>query len=114
VSARTLHQEGIAAFSEGRPEAAAELMRAAMRESFDSELLNDLAVVEHELGRRESAEGILRTCLALDPTDEAAAENLASIAGGQGIRAAWRSSETSAVPTKIFPSVPSPACPPPT
>ena len=97
--------------SAGKPDQAAELMRAAMRESFDPELLNDLAVVEHELGRRESAEGILRTCLAVDPTDEAAADNLASIAGGQGIRAAWRSSETLGgpdqdLPERAFPGMP--------
>src|SRR5690348_17841256 len=63
-------------------------MRSAMKEAFDPELLNDLAVVEHQLGRRESAEGILRTCLARSPGDTAAKENLAAIAGGDGVRAA--------------------------
>jgi 2-polyprenyl-3-methyl-5-hydroxy-6-metoxy-1,4-benzoquinol methylase len=111
VDPARLHQEGVEAFGAGRLEEAADLMRAAMKEAFDPELLNDLAVVEHQLGRRESAEGILRTCLALSPGDAAAKENLAAISGGDGVRAAWRGSETLGgpdqhLPERAFPGMP--------
>jgi len=77
--ASRLHREALANMEAGRPAEAAVALRAAVRESLDLELLNDLAVVEASLGRKAEAEALLRACLAVDPARADAAENLQAL-----------------------------------
>ena len=75
----SLHAEALAAYEEGRPAEAAELLRSALRAQLDLEVVNDLAVILHGQGRSGEALDLLRACLAVDPTDTLAAENLAQL-----------------------------------
>lgn len=78
--ARRLHGAAIASVESGDAIAAERLLAEAVAGCIDLELLNDLAVVWWNLGRRNDAESLLRSCLALDPANVSAAENLAAIA----------------------------------
>lgn len=75
-----LHAAALARVERSELAAAHELLARAIASSVDLELLNDLAVVWWNLGRRDDAGSLLRTCLALDPANVSAAENLAAIA----------------------------------
>ena len=78
--ARRLHAAALASVGRGDAITAEQLLAEAAPGCVDLELLNDLAVVWWNLGRRDDAESLLRTCLALDPANVSAAENLAAIA----------------------------------
>ena len=75
-----LHAVAVESVERGDLAEAERLLAEAVTGSIDLELLNDLAVVWWNLGRRDDAESLLRTCLALDPANVSAAENLAAIA----------------------------------
>ena len=83
-----------AALEAGDADRAADLLRAALRDGLDLEILNDLAVVEHLRGRTDEAEALLRTCLSIDPGRPDAIENLERLnaAPAPGEQAAWRRS----------------------
>jgi hypothetical protein len=104
------HTDVQAALEAGDRDAAAALLRDALRDGLDPELLNDLAVVQHLRGAATDAEALLRTALILDPENADAAENLAQLRAGAG-RAGWRESETlggpdPAMPERAFPGMP--------
>jgi 2-polyprenyl-3-methyl-5-hydroxy-6-metoxy-1,4-benzoquinol methylase len=79
-AAPALHRRGVAAFEAGDADAAAELLRNAVGEAVDLELLNDLAVICDLDGRPEEADALLRACLAIDPDRTDARENLDALA----------------------------------
>ncbi len=91
-----LRERALAAFEDGRPEEAHELMRLALADALQLEWLNDFAVLAHELGRGKEAEALLRAVLAIEPGREDATQNVAALARGAAgaAAAAWRDSET--------------------
>ena len=100
-----------AALDAGDSQAAAELLRGALREGVDPSLLSDLAVVQHMRGNGQEAEALLRTALILDPGNVDAAENLEALRDGSSGPAGWRASETlggpdPAMPERAFPGMP--------
>jgi 2-polyprenyl-3-methyl-5-hydroxy-6-metoxy-1,4-benzoquinol methylase len=106
IDRRLLHEQAVAAFSDGRAEEAADLMDKALQGALDPELLNDLAVIKHTLGQNADAEALLRTCLAVEPGHEGALENLASLdtPGSNGpAKAGWRASTTLGGPDPEMP-----------
>ncbi|HEY4348154.1 MAG TPA: hypothetical protein VGM80_11240 [Gaiellaceae bacterium] len=74
-----LHAAALAAMERGQTDTAATLLGAAITQSLDLELLNDLAVVWWNEGRYDDARMLLRTCLALDPGYRSASDNLSAI-----------------------------------
>ena len=58
---------------------ATELLRAAIKESLDLTIVNDLAVVMAHNGDHAAARALLRTCLVVDPDREDAIENVAAL-----------------------------------
>ena len=77
--AKRLHGAGIARVNAGDLPGGDLLLTSAITESLDPELLSDLAVTRWNLGMRGEAETLLRACLAIDPTNRSAVENLAAI-----------------------------------
>lgn len=96
TAAARLHADGLAAFEAGDTDRAVELLRAALRDTHDPTLLNDLAVVVARSGDPDRARALLVTGLTLDPDDTDARDNLAAIENetGGGDLAAWRTSAT--------------------
>lgn len=80
--AKRLHAAGVARANAGHLGDADLLLTEAVTGCLDTELLNDLAVVWWNEGRRGDAESLLRTVIALDPANVAALENLAAIRPG--------------------------------
>jgi SAM-dependent methyltransferase len=74
-----LHEQGIAAFADGRPADALRLLVRGAAEQVDIELLNDLAVAAHSVGLIDDARAVLQTILILDPFRADAAENLQAL-----------------------------------
>lgn len=74
-----LHAAAIARIEHGDVTVGHELIAQAIDRSFNLELLSDLAVIRWNLGQRGDAETLLRACLAIDPTNRSAVENLAAI-----------------------------------
>jgi SAM-dependent methyltransferase len=102
----TLHQNALAAYDAGEPETAADLLREAA--AGGAPVLNDLAVVLHDLGRMDDAAAVLRTCLTVAPDNADARENatLLERTGGR----AWRASATVGgddpnVPERAYPGM---------
>ena len=77
--ALSLHDEGVAAFADGRPADALRFLVRGAAEQVDIELLNDLAVAAHAIGLIDDARAVLQTILILDPFDANAAENLQAL-----------------------------------
>ncbi|HEX4805325.1 MAG TPA: methyltransferase domain-containing protein [Conexibacter sp.] len=115
--------QALAALEEGRVAEAREHLRRALAEATELEWLNDLAVLSHQLDRTEDAEALLRAALAIDPSREDAAENLAALdpafalrssqATSCGRRHDWRGSHTLGGPDpgmyeRAFPGMPRP------
>jgi methyltransferase family protein len=105
--------EAHAAIDAGDPDRAASLLRKILSGTVDTEVLNDLAVVEHMRGDAAQAEALLRTALAIDPDDADANANLADLLGGArpGRAATWRASDSlggpdSSMPERAFPGMP--------
>jgi len=83
--AKRLHGAGIARVDAGDLHGGDLLLTGAITESLDPDLLSDLAVIRWNLGMHDEAQTLLHACLAIDPTNRSAVENLAAISN---IRAA--------------------------
>jgi FkbM family methyltransferase len=77
-----LHAQALERYSEGAVDEAIELLRDAVTQGLDPELVNDLAVMLAGAGRTEDARELLLGLRRLAPSYEEAAENLASLPGG--------------------------------
>jgi FkbM family methyltransferase len=66
-------------FQQGRQAEAATVLRGAIRQSVELDLLNDLGVVLAALGEDEQGRSLLRACLAIDPTFDDARANLVDL-----------------------------------
>jgi len=86
--------QALAALEAGQVAEARERLRRALAEATELEWLNDLAVLSHQLDSGDEAEALLRAALAIDPSREDAAENLAALTGSATPDAAWRGSQT--------------------
>ena len=75
-----LHRQAMDAWQDGRQDEALGLLRDAVRQSVDLEILNDLAVATAEVVDAETARGVLATVLAIDPAHAEARDNLAALA----------------------------------
>jgi hypothetical protein len=73
------HARALQAAERGDIEEAADLLRAAVAESLDLTIVNDLAVVMARRGDRPAARALLQTCLLVEPDRVDAAENLAAL-----------------------------------
>jgi 2-polyprenyl-3-methyl-5-hydroxy-6-metoxy-1,4-benzoquinol methylase len=106
TAAAGLHADGVAAFEAGDEAGAADLLAQAAKQSLDSTVLNDLAVVLAALGETERARALLTTCLTLDESDADAVANLELLDDQRS----WRSSPTIAgdedVPERAYPGMP--------
>jgi hypothetical protein len=108
TEASRLHADGVQAFADGDPQAAADLLRQAALHGVDATVLNDLAVVLAARGEGDRARAVLETCLTLDPADADARENLAQLDDAER---SWRRSQTIAgddpdVPERAYPGMP--------
>jgi SAM-dependent methyltransferase len=83
------HDVAIAAIEDGDLERGHALLADAVSSAVDLELLNDLGVASHMLGRLDEAEAILTTASVLDAGREDVAQNLAVLAELRD-GAAWR------------------------
>jgi FkbM family methyltransferase len=81
ATAGDLHAQALERYAEGATDEAIELLRDAVTQGLDPELVNDLAVMLAGAGRTEEARALLLGLLRLAPDYEAAAENLASLPG---------------------------------
>jgi SAM-dependent methyltransferase len=84
------HEVAIAAIEAGDVERGRALLADAVSAAIDLELLNDLGVASHMLGRLGEAEAILTTAAVLDAGRADVAENLAALSQLRD-GAAWRS-----------------------
>jgi hypothetical protein len=82
-----LHERAMTAWSGGRPDEALDLLRRAVREAVDLEVLNDLAVATAELVDTRAGMEVLSTVLAIDPAHAEARDNLAALAGREQLPA---------------------------
>jgi FkbM family methyltransferase len=80
MSATELHARAVASFEAGSAAEAVDLLRAAIAEQLDPELLNDLAVMLAGRGERTAARGLLQALITLAPGFAEGAENLAALA----------------------------------
>lgn len=107
-------EKALAAIEQGRAAEAHEWLRQALAETTELEWLNDLAVLSHRLDRADDADALLRAVLAIDPTRDDAAENLAALTTTPaGPNAAWRRSRSLGGPDpgmyeRAFPGMPRP------
>jgi FkbM family methyltransferase len=76
---RDPHAEALARYAEGAVDEAIELLRAAVNQALDPELVNDLAVMLARSGMTAEAHDLLLGLRRLAPTYEEAAENLATL-----------------------------------
>jgi hypothetical protein len=74
-----LHRQAMDAWQDGRQDEALGLLRDAVRQSVDLEILNDLAVATAEVADADTARGVLRTVLSIDPAHAEARDNLAAL-----------------------------------
>jgi hypothetical protein len=65
----------------GDPASALDLLKDAVSEAIDLELLNDLAVMLHAAGRYDAVD-VLRACLVVDPGRDDARANLGALLEG--------------------------------
>jgi FkbM family methyltransferase len=79
MSATDLHARAVASFEAGAASEAVDLLRAAIAERLDPELVNDLAVMLAGAGDRAGARVLLEALGALAPGFADAAENLAAL-----------------------------------
>jgi FkbM family methyltransferase len=79
MSVTDLHARAVASFQAGAPGEAAELLRAAIADALDPELVNDLAVMLAAGGDRGGARTLLAALGTLAPGYAEAAENLAAM-----------------------------------
>ena len=80
-----LHSEALERHAEGCYEEAVELLRGAVEQSIDGELLNDLAVALASAGMPGEARAVLLGLRVLVPSYDAARENLEMLGGGEPI-----------------------------
>ncbi len=83
ATAEDLHTQALERYSEGEVDAAIELLREAVTDVLDPELVNDLAVMLAGSGMTDEARDLLVGLRGLVPDYEAAAENLASLPQGE-------------------------------
>lgn len=106
-----LHTEALAAWARGEQDGATTLIRQAVEEAVDLEILNDLAVMLAQAGDEDGARAVLSTVLSIHPGRSDARENLAAL-GTQPRRAGnWRLSRTLGgpdpeMPERAFPGMP--------
>ncbi|MCW2982441.1 MAG: hypothetical protein JWR63_11, partial [Conexibacter sp.] len=79
MSVTELHARAVASFEAGAPAEAAGLLRAAVAQQLDPELVNDLAVVLDAAGDRPGARALLEGLRLLVPGFGDAAANLAAL-----------------------------------
>jgi FkbM family methyltransferase len=79
-----LHTRALERLSHGEPETAIELLREAITEDLDPELVNDLAVVLADTGAGEEARTLLRGLLVLSPDCAPAQTNLRALGPDAG------------------------------
>jgi FkbM family methyltransferase len=79
MSVTDLHARAVASFEAGAAGEAASLLRSAVAQQLEPELINDLAVVLASTGDREGARGLLQALRTLMPEFADAAENLAAL-----------------------------------
>jgi FkbM family methyltransferase len=84
MSVTDLHARAVASFEAGAAGEAAELLRAAIAQQLEPELVNDLAVVLAAAGDRAGARGLLEALQTLMPGFADAGENLAALATQPG------------------------------
>jgi FkbM family methyltransferase len=80
MSVTDLHARAVSSFAAGAPAEAAGLLRAAVAQQLDPELINDLAVVLDAAGDRAGARTLLESLALLVPGFGDAGENLAALA----------------------------------
>lgn len=116
TSSEQLHADGIAAFEAGDHATARDLLRRAAAGAVGSEAINDLAVVLAQLGEHDDARTLLQATLTLDPANDDARENLATLGQPAAVEpvasGAWRESGTLGgddpnMPERAFPGMPS-------
>jgi len=88
MSATDLHARAVASFEAGAVPEAVDLLRAAIADRLDPELINDLAVMLDGSGRRADARALLEALVTLAPQFPDAAENLAALGGAERADAA--------------------------
>jgi FkbM family methyltransferase len=88
MSVTDLHARAVASFEAGAAGEAAELLRAAIAQQLEPELVNDLAVVLAAAGDRTGARGLLEALQTLMPEFTDAGENLAALAMQPGAEVA--------------------------
>src|SRR5690242_2359703 len=74
-----LHAQAVELFSTGKTADAVALLRRAIREAVDLDVLNDLAVMLAGDGDPDAARELLVTLRHVDPEHEGAAENLGTL-----------------------------------
>jgi FkbM family methyltransferase len=79
MSVTDLHARAVASFEAGAPDEAATLLRSAVAQQLEPELVNDLAVALAASGDRAAARGLLEALRTLMPEFADAAENLAAL-----------------------------------
>ncbi|HEY4096421.1 MAG TPA: FkbM family methyltransferase [Baekduia sp.] len=79
MSVEELHARAVASFEAGATSEAVDLLRAAIVEQLDPELLNDLAVMLAGRGDRDAARSVLEALRILAPELTEASENLAAL-----------------------------------
>jgi FkbM family methyltransferase len=79
MSVTDLHARAVASFEAGAAGEAAALLRSAIAQQLEPELVNDLAVVLAAAGDRDGAQALLKALIALAPEFGDAAQNLAAL-----------------------------------
>jgi FkbM family methyltransferase len=82
MSPAEVHARAVARFEEGAAEEAVALLRDAVAERLDPELVNDLAVMLAGTGETDAARVLLQALGTLAPSFEDARANLAALGGG--------------------------------
>jgi len=78
-STASRHAAAVSAVEQGRVQEGLDGLLALVRAQVDPELLNDLAVASHLLGRHEDGAALLRAAHLVDPDRQDVAENLAAL-----------------------------------